>query len=185
MRYVLCLITAAALAGTVCAETLEGVGKQIDDIQNGRNTGNQIKTLRVSGNATIAGTLTPGSMGASTLSGNIAVARMTNALPSAGSYIGGNIPVAAVTNALKTGTYSVPAANIDSGNIAAARISTALGTSGSSIGGNIPLAALTNAITGATGALVTNDVLVAGGTTNRWILAPIGGKYIVVSITGL
>ena len=71
-----------------------------------------------------------------------------------------------------------------SGNIALARMTNALPTAGSHIGGNIPVAAMTNAMLSGT-ALVTNDVIVAGNTTNRWILTPVGGTYVVKSITSL
>jgi hypothetical protein len=50
--------------------------------------------------------------------------------------------------------------------------------------GNLPVAQITNAVYGS-GTLVTNDVIVAGNTTNRWILAPVGGVYVVRSITAL
>ena len=54
----------------------------------------------------------------------------------------------------------------------------------SGLSGNIAVARMTNAMLSGT-ALVTNDVIVAGNTTNRWILTPVGGTYVVKSITAL
>ncbi|MDD5502150.1 MAG: hypothetical protein PHH26_01660 [Candidatus Thermoplasmatota archaeon] len=53
------------------------------------------------------------------------------------------------------------------------------------ISGNIAAAQLTNAVTGLAGAETTNDVLVAGGGTNRYIFVTFGDKLVVKSISGL
>jgi hypothetical protein len=68
------------------------------------------------------------------------------------------------------------------GNIAQARITNALATAGSTIGGNVPVAAVTNAVYGS-GTLVTNTCVAADGKTNTYVFAPVGGVYVVRSIT--
>jgi hypothetical protein len=70
-----------------------------------------------------------------------------------------------------------------SGNIAVARITNALGSAGSYIAGNIPVASLTNAITATTGIYITNTCVAADGKTNTYVFAPIGGRYVVHSIS--
>jgi len=69
------------------------------------------------------------------------------------------------------------------GNIPKAAITNALTTAGASIGGNVPIAAVTNAFTTATGALLTNTCVAADGKTNTYVFVPVGGVYIVKSVT--
>jgi len=66
------------------------------------------------------------------------------------------------------GTVTLPSGSVDAAGLT----------------GNILVARMTNAIT-ATGVRLTNDVLVAGGGTNRCIYEAFGNKYLLISITGL
>ena len=79
----------------------------------------------------------------------------------------------ATSNLTVSGTATIGTLNASVTNFAASGLS-----------GNIAAARMTNAMLSGT-ALVTNDVIVAGNTTNRWILTPVGGTYVVKSITAL
>ena len=79
----------------------------------------------------------------------------------------------ATSNLTVSGTATIGTLNATVTNFGAAGLS-----------GNIAVERITNAMLSGT-ALVTNNVIVAGNTTNRWILTPVGGTYVVKSITAL
>lgn len=93
--------------------------------------------------------------------------------------IGTNAAGQTVSVGALSSTGTVTAAQIVGGGAGVTNVA------GTSLTGNVPLARLTNAVSTATGVRLTNDVIVAGGGTNRWILVPLGAKYLVESITGL
>lgn len=49
--------------------------------------------------------------------------------------------------------------------------------------GNIAVARLTNAITATTGVYITNTTIAADAKTNTYVFAPIGGRYVLHSIS--
>lgn len=118
--------------------------------------------------------------------GNVAVQKVLNIKEASGLQLGGTAVTssAAELNILDgcTATYAQLNAAA-SGNIAIGRMTNALATGGSYIGGNIPVAAMTNAITATTGVYITNTCIAATGQTNTYVFAPIGGRYVLHSIS--
>jgi predicted RecA/RadA family phage recombinase len=110
------------------------------------------------------------------------------ATPTGNTFMG----FALKTSAAADSTVQIVLRSVDSsdtGYIAGTNAQTRVGVLESAVvattlTGNIAVARLTNAMVSGT-AFVTNDVIVSGNTTNRWILTPVGGTYVVKSITGL
>jgi len=123
----------------------------------------------------------------SAASGNIAYARITNALKSVASGAiaidGTNMTASAAQLNAAAATVTTSAGDLTSGNLALARMTNALPSAGSYIGGNIPVASLTNAITSTTGVYITNTCIAADAKTNTYVFAPIGGRYVLHSIS--
>jgi hypothetical protein len=93
--------------------------------------------------------------------------------------IGTNAAGQTVSLGALTSTGTVTAAQLVGGGAGVTNVA------GTSLTGNVPLARITNAVSTTSGVKLTNDVIVAGGGTNRWIMVPLGTKYLVESVTGL
>jgi hypothetical protein len=149
------------------------------------NTGwGQIETW---GNASLSTSSTPvvtGLLTAGAISTTGAVTIAEGALTDS-KVVSADIKDGEIVNADVNASAAIAVTKLGTGGIIPANSAASLtNIPGANITGNIPVAAISNAVYG-TGALITNDVIVAGNTTNRWILAPVGDVYIVRSITGL
>lgn len=77
-----------------------------------------------------------------------------------------------------SGTKTQPALTVET-----LTVTTSASLPGSGITGNVPKAALTNAFTGLTGTFITNTCVAATGKTNTYVFAPMGGAYVLYSIS--
>lgn len=84
---------------------------------------------------------------------------------------------------LEASVYTNTASGLTTGNLPLAQMTNGLLTAGPYIGGNIPVASVTNAITATTGVYITNTCIAADAKTNTYVFAPIGGRYVLHSIS--
>jgi hypothetical protein len=138
-----------------------------------------------------AANLTAGTV-ASAIDGS-AITNLTGTASPNGTVLNA-LDISACTNLPNAGIVSLSAAKLTAATVASAidiSACTNLPATGLSGTGTLPalngsaLTSLTAANVGtiAEGAAITNDVIVSGGTTNRWVLYPFGGGYVVKSIT--